>query len=130
MTYNVTDDSFVQEYSFPPVSPNAHRDHVGIFIQDTQRFSGGARLTAGIRYDYLSADAEDAVFTLTKTANTTTDTNVFSSKSDGAITASSAMFSSFINPQCKSESGYWIQGAGYIRALLDQRQQSNHCRQS
>lgn len=88
LTYKVTDDSFVQEYSFPPVSPNAHRDHVGIFIQDTQRFSGGARLTAGIRYDYLSADAEDAVFTLTKTANTTTDTNVFSSKSDGAITAS------------------------------------------
>jgi len=93
LTYKVSDDSFVQEYSFPPVSPDAHRDHVGIFVQDTQRFNGGGMLTAGIRYDYLSADAEDAVFTLRKKNSegkiiTTTDTNVFNSKSDGALTAS------------------------------------------
>jgi len=87
-TYKVSNGSLVQVLAFPPVSPDAERNHVGLFVQDSQRFNGGALLTGGIRYDYFTADAENAVFTKTKGGTTTTATNVFSDKSDGAITAS------------------------------------------
>ncbi|RXK88239.1 TonB-dependent receptor [Chlorobaculum sp. 24CR] len=87
-TFKVSNDALVQVLTFPPVSPDAHRNHVGLFVQDSQRFNSGALLTGGVRYDYFAADAEDAVFTKTTSGGTTTATNVFSDKSDGAVTAS------------------------------------------
>lgn len=80
--------------TFPPVS-DAHRDHIGFFAQDKHVFHNGSVLMGGLRYDYFSADAEDALFrtivyqpdgqTVKKVVE---EVNVFKEKSDQALTAS------------------------------------------
>lgn len=83
-----------KEITFPPVS-DAHRDHIGFFAQDKHVFHNGSVLMGGLRYDYFSADAEDALFrtvvyepdgqTVKKVVE---EVNVFKEKSDQALTAS------------------------------------------
>ena len=83
-----------KEITFPPVS-DAHRDHIGFFAQDKHVFHNGSVLMGGLRYDYFSADADDALFrtvvyepdgqTVKKVVE---EVNVFKEKSDQALTAS------------------------------------------
>ena len=85
----LSDDQTKKIVYFPPVS-DAHRDHIGIYAEDKHDFSNGSVLTAGIRYDFFSADAENALYyeekangDLIKSAS-----NVFEEKTDQALTAS------------------------------------------
>lgn len=89
-----SNDLTVKKLNFPPVS-NAHRDHLGLFVEDKHEFSNGSVLIGGFRYDYFSADADDALFrTIAYDADgvsvkkITEETNAFQEKNDQALTAS------------------------------------------
>jgi len=83
-----SDDTTKKIVYFPPVS-DARREHVGIYAEDKHDFGNGSVLTAGIRYDYFSAEAENALYYEEKANGTLIKeaTNVFDDKTDQALTA-------------------------------------------
>jgi TonB-dependent heme/hemoglobin receptor len=84
----LSDDTTKKIVYFPPVS-DARREHVGIYAEDKHDFGNGSVLTAGIRYDYFSAEAENALYYEEKANGTLIKeaTNVFDDKTDQALTA-------------------------------------------
>ncbi|MBO8093168.1 MAG: TonB-dependent receptor [Prosthecochloris sp.] len=85
----LSDDTTKKIVYFPPVS-DARREHVGIYAEDKHDFGNGSVLTASIRYDYFSAEAENALYYEEKANGTLIKeaTNVFDDKTDQALTAS------------------------------------------
>ncbi len=54
--------SLARQLTFQPV-PDAYRDYLGVFLQDTLQVAESLRLVAGGRYDYFRTDADDVTFT-------------------------------------------------------------------
>ncbi len=91
--------------TYPPVSEDAYRNHVGVYAQNTRSFSNGSRVIGGVRYDWFNADAEDAVIT----AGTKTYSTPFSEESDGAVTANLGYvlpLSSVLNANINAATGF------------------------
>ena len=86
-----SNDSLARMLTFQPV-PDANRMHLGMFAQDEIFFGDRLTVTAGGRYDYLTADAEDVLFTdekfngSGKLTSSTSEVNHFSDETDGAAT--------------------------------------------
>ncbi|MCD6292543.1 MAG: TonB-dependent receptor, partial [Deltaproteobacteria bacterium] len=85
-------DIKIKELTFKPI-PDCDRDHFGIFAQDEIIFSGNFTVLAGLRYDYFTADADDAPFMTDvydkkgkNIIKSKTTINRFSQESDDAIT--------------------------------------------
>ena len=86
-----SDNTLARRMTFQPV-PDADRMHVGLFAQDEIFLGDRLTVTAGGRYDYFTADAEDVLFTDEKfngkgaLISSVSELNQFSDETDGAAT--------------------------------------------